>query len=219
MYKLPHGQYGYVVNLPQNIATFINSLPRHPTDLDIVIVRQQQSNQSHHDFRVRRSKVLNALNWLMSNNIYFRNITINNGNLACLPEDDNITGIRTVTISSEESFNSEPTQAEEPYTADLSRTFIPHVYEHRTEQQHIQQSLEQSMSGKTYTAMWPTRSDTPINEFNTPGYFTSAFPTLFPTGAVDFSAPHIHTVNTCYYTEMADLPNTTDFGTLLLIQR
>jgi len=56
MYKLPHGQYGYngqVVNLPQNLTTW------HPTDLDIIIVRQQQSNQSHHDFRVRQSKVLN----------------------------------------------------------------------------------------------------------------------------------------------------------------
>ena len=197
MYKLPHGQYGYnghVVNLPQNIATFIDSLPRHPTDLDIIVVRQQQSTQSHHDFRVRRSKILNALQWLISNNIYFRNITINNDNLASLPQDDNITGIHTVTISSEEPTNPEATQAEEPYTADLSRTFIPHVFEHRTEQQHIQQSLEQSISGNASTAIWPTRSNTPINEFNTQGYFTCAFPTLFPTGAGDFSAPRIHTV-------------------------
>ena len=34
--------------------------------------------------------------------------------------------------------------------------------------------------------MWPTIGGTPINEFTTEGYFSCAFPTLFPTGAADF---------------------------------
>ena len=36
-----HGQYGYngyVINLPQDVPSFI--LPRHPNDLDIIVVRQ-----------------------------------------------------------------------------------------------------------------------------------------------------------------------------------
>ena len=35
--------------------------------------------------------------------------------------------------------------------------------------------------------MWPTIGGVPINEFTTEGYFSCAFPTLFPTGAGDFS--------------------------------
>ena len=56
IYRLPHGQYGYsghVINLPQDIAAFSNSLPRHPNHLDVVIVRREGSPQSHHDFHVR----------------------------------------------------------------------------------------------------------------------------------------------------------------------
>ena len=34
--------------------------------------------------------------------------------------------------------------------------------------------------------MWPTIGGMPLNEFTTEGYFTCAFPTLFPTGAGDF---------------------------------
>ena len=41
---------------------------------------------------------------------------------------------------------------------------------------------------------WPSTGPTPVNEFRTEGYFTCAFPTLFPTGAADFSAPRPRTV-------------------------
>ena len=34
--------------------------------------------------------------------------------------------------------------------------------------------------------MWPCVGGTPVNEFSTEGYFSCAFPTLFPTGAADF---------------------------------
>lgn len=42
--------------------------------------------------------------------------------------------------------------------------------------------------------MWPPCDDTPINEFSTEGYFTCAFPTLFPTGTADFAAPCLRAV-------------------------
>ena len=38
---------------------------------------------------------------------------------------------------------------------------------YRTEEEHIQQSLKQSMSGTASRAMWPARGETPINEFHT----------------------------------------------------
>ena len=40
LYRLPHGQYGYsghVINLPQDIASLADKLPRTPAELDVVV--------------------------------------------------------------------------------------------------------------------------------------------------------------------------------------
>ena len=66
IYCLPHGQYGYkghVINLPQDIITFATSLLRLPSELDILLVRKQGSDNTHCDFRVRQSVVLRVLKW------------------------------------------------------------------------------------------------------------------------------------------------------------
>ena len=57
-----------------------------------------------------------------------------------------------------------------------------------TEQEAVQQSVEQrqTTSSSHPTLMWPSIGGMPLNEFTTEGYFTCAFPTLFPTGAGDF---------------------------------
>ena len=38
-----------------------------------------------------------------------------------------------------------------------------------------------------------------LNEFHSEGCITLAFPTLFPTGAVDFTAPRMRPVTLGYY--------------------
>ena len=155
LYRLPHGQYGYnghVINLPQDVASFVNTLPRHPNDLDIIVVRQQNSSESHHDFHVRRSKVICALQWLIANNIYFRNITIDNAIISSLPQNSNLTNVPTIIFPVDQSDESDQsTHSEDPYTADLSRTFVPGLYQSRTEAENVRRSLENS------TVMWPNR--------------------------------------------------------------
>ena len=50
VYRLPHGQYGYkghVINLPQDITAFATSLPRIPKELDVLIVREKGSDNTH----------------------------------------------------------------------------------------------------------------------------------------------------------------------------
>ena len=42
IYRLPLGQYGYtghVINLPQDVVSFANSLPRVPSELDVLVER------------------------------------------------------------------------------------------------------------------------------------------------------------------------------------
>ena len=90
IYRLPHGQYGYkghVINLPQDIRTFVSHLPRLPSQLDILLVRKEGSDNTHCDFRVRKLVVLRALKWLNQHKFY-RNIEINQDALDQLPEDE-----------------------------------------------------------------------------------------------------------------------------------
>ena len=41
---------------------------KNPNILDVMIVRMERSNQSHGDFRVRRSVLLGTLQWLVDDN-------------------------------------------------------------------------------------------------------------------------------------------------------
>ena len=48
IYRPPLSQYGYtghVINLPQDVMSFANSLPRVPSELDVLVV-QKDSEQS-----------------------------------------------------------------------------------------------------------------------------------------------------------------------------
>ena len=75
IYQLPQGQYGYsghVINLPQDVASFSNSLPRLPSELDVIIVRKEGTDQSHRHFHVRINVAHRALQWLVMYNKYYR---------------------------------------------------------------------------------------------------------------------------------------------------
>ena len=105
IYRLPHGQYGYsghVVNLPQDAVSFASSLPRLPSELDVVVVRKEGANQSHRDFRVRRCVVHRALQWLVTNNRYYiaNQVHIDQNALAQIPQDGNLTNVVSVSVDS-----------------------------------------------------------------------------------------------------------------------
>ena len=129
LYRLPQGQYGYsghVINLPQDVASFVNSLPQHPADLDVL--RKEGSSQSHRDFRVRRSRVLGALRWLVANNTYYHNIHIDPEVLAQLPEDGNLSGLRTVNLETTPFGEQDPSHKDiDSYHANLPRLFVPQL--------------------------------------------------------------------------------------------
>ena len=134
VYRLPHGQYGYpgyVIILPQDIAGFVTTLPRHANKLDIIIVRKEGNSPSqHHDFLVRRSVVLSALQFLIANNKYFSNITINNEALLQLPQDGDLPSIPVITFDSQDIMDTftEPDAynvEQDTYNTNFSSTFIP----------------------------------------------------------------------------------------------
>lgn len=210
LYRLPHGQLGYrghVINLPQDVTTMATTLPRLPTEINIIIVRME-GTAVHRDFRVRRSKVQDALQWLIGNNIYYRDVAISQTALDDLPLDGNIASLCACTAT----VSTGPTEAEiedlqdfNPYNAQPTRTFLPGGTQHLTEREMVRQSVQQRQLS-TCTAdtappvvTWPARGTTPINEFRTEGYISSAFPSLFPTGAADYLAPRQVTVTAGNY--------------------
>ena len=224
LYRLPHGQYGYsghVINLPQDIASLADKLPRTPSELDVVVIRKEGAVDHHRDFRVRRSVVLHALQWLTANNMYYRNVSIDQGTLALLPVDGNLAGLVTMAV---ESDDPEPPAQQDilPQDTPLNSTFVPMPTTGQTEQQTIRQSMQQVCAPPVLP--WPSSSGTPINEFTTEGYMSCAFPTLFPTGMADFVAPRPRTVlalgttsSTSCSTMTAGLPSILASDTLLSI--
>ena len=194
IYHLPHGQYGYsghILNLPQDVASFINNLPRSPATLDVIIVRRGGINETHQDFRVRRATVLRALQWLIANNRYYNDVTINTSTLEMLPNDGHLTNISLISVSSELSSENDD---HDPH---LQSTFVPTPAQTFTEQETIHQSIFDSQSSQQHVN-WPA-TGSPINEFTTEGYICSAFPTLFAQGNADFLAPRQRMVTIASY--------------------
>ena len=77
VYRLPQGQYGYSEHVVNLLASFVQSLPRLPSELDVIVVRKEGANRSHRDFRVRRAVVHRALQWLVTHNQYYHSLANN----------------------------------------------------------------------------------------------------------------------------------------------
>ena len=80
----------------------------------------------------------------------------------------------------------------DPYDAHLPGSFVPSTAQRLTEQETVRQSVQERQADQPVappTVSWPPSGGTPINEFNTEGYISCAFPTWFQTGAADFVAP------------------------------
>ena len=74
-----------------------------PNQLDVVVVCREGAAESHVDFKVRQSHVLQALQWLIENNQYFREISLDHAALAQLPENGELPGLSAVTLPNDES--------------------------------------------------------------------------------------------------------------------
>ena len=83
------GGHAVHVNLPPSswIVRLQGSRHQHPSELDVIFVWKDCSQNSHKDFRVRKLVVQRALLWLKDNNKYYHNIDINLAALNQLPDD------------------------------------------------------------------------------------------------------------------------------------
>ena len=124
----------------------------------------------------------------MQNNTNYQHITINAEAIALLPVDGDLTGLCSITVNST-TIDQEESQEnmDDPYSTHFERSFVPLVTQRLTEQETIRQTVHQNTPQEVIS--WSTIGASPVNKFNTEGYISQAFPTLFPTGAVDFLTP------------------------------
>ena len=55
------GYKNHVLNFPQDIQGFLDSLPSYVSNLPFLVVRRMGQDNSHRDFKVRRTRVYDAL--------------------------------------------------------------------------------------------------------------------------------------------------------------
>ena len=84
------------------------------------MVRKEGSSHIHRDFRVRRAVVQRALQWLITNNVYYRtnHLHIDENALAQLPQDGYLSHLNSITTESS-------TAANDPTTEDNAQQVIP----------------------------------------------------------------------------------------------
>ena len=148
-----------------------------------------------------------ALRYLIEENKYYRanNVHLNQDALQQLPEDGNWMKVRTLHLPEceREASTDQSESSEDQYESHLSSSFIPNATQHRIEQETVEQSLQDLQSGSSHTLIWPTIGGAPINEFTTEGYFSMAFPTLYPTRAADFLGQRCnHVTISNYFTHL-----------------
>ncbi|XP_011404395.1 PREDICTED: uncharacterized protein LOC105313003 [Amphimedon queenslandica] len=185
---------------------FATTLPRLPSEIDILVVRKEKE-QTHRDFRVHRRAVEEAITWLLANNIYYRGIgvIVDQDTLASLSEGRDLTVLRTIQpAESQKEVTPDDFTTEEHYSSSFVRNAAPPATQRETIEQAVQ-SLGHSQSSHL---MWPSIGGTPINEFQTEGYFSIAFPTLFPTGAANFNGIRMNSVTVGnYFTHLMKYDN------------
>ena len=137
---------------------------------------------SHRDFRVRRSVVHRALNWLVTHNQYYRSnhVHIDVNALEQLPHDGNPSHLTAITVESaitEPPATSNtpatgppvadtPANSEDPYSAHLPQSFVPIATRSMTEQEAVHQSVQErqlspSTSSSPATMMWSLLEEYP----------------------------------------------------------
>ena len=113
---------------------------------------------SHRDFRVRRSVVHRALNWLVTHNQYYRSnhVHIDVNALEQLPHDENLSQLTAITVESAiteppatntpvtgSPVADTPATFEDPYSAHLPQSFVPFATQSMTEQEAVHQSVQE----------------------------------------------------------------------------
>ena len=186
------GYKGHVAAFYQDVAPIAKTLPRLARDVLIVIVRRARDNGDHtvvDDLRVRRTVVETMLKYLIQHNPYYRDIDVDMAALLALPEEGHLdpqTAAIGVNMDVQEAQDQEGENTNDDDDSDDDndtrpiRTFVPSATSAAVSEDDL---LRHNI------LPWPVASDVAVTEYATVGYWSMAFPELFPDGKGDLTAP------------------------------
>jgi len=83
------GYSGHVINIAQDVSKLTDKLPRVVSDIPVMYIRKLgQDDETFKDFKVNRSRIEKALDWLIKNNHLYKTVEKSQENLNSLPEND-----------------------------------------------------------------------------------------------------------------------------------
>ena len=169
--------------------------------MDILIVTRHSNDHKAYDFIVSRHHVLAASKYKLANDLYYKNVCIDNNALASLPAiptDVSSSLHHSNTTETTVHLSLEPPHelTEDSANPSVNQTspFVPIIPNKNTEIQEICHYLHAYNHQSETTIEWPKIGLSPINEYNTEGLLSMAFPTLFPMGAAMPNQPRMKAV-------------------------
>lgn len=204
VYRLKGGQFGYsgqVINFHQDITEFTTSLPHSIDTISKYVFVRKNDGEGYKDFIVNRDNVKAALTYLKSNNPWYRDITINENHLQCLPDNESI--FQQIVSSQEKQhilFNLDSEDDDQNLSYDnIYESGAPTVT-FQCNRKAVNSVLNiQEQNHESCILPWPKLQSVPINEFTCDGYICRAFPTLFPTGKGDLRDSRVCKVSNSEY--------------------
>ena len=204
IYKLQGGGSklkGHSISFPQDVQQFIRSLPRRPEDLPFIVIKAPQHGMP---LTANRHNILNAITWLKMNNPEYKDIIIDMDAVDMYPEDrstpvQNILtypdteAVINAALPDQEEGNQNLDSHADQDDDDLVETVAPCEVPTLPQYDQIRGALavrEQRRSQQPQAVNWPIRGDQPVSEWE-PGYWTKAFPHLFPYGSGDITKPRV----------------------------
>ena len=164
----------------QDVVALARDLPRLPNDLPYIVIKGPNEKITDQTFRVRRDFLIEALDWLKTHNPDYQYIFISQANADLYPEDDIVQDLPQL----------DPKELKIPKEAPSAANQESVFEEASTVQSPAVAGTVLEGIVKHFQVTWPQREEKPVSEF-TPGFFSKAFPDLFPDGRGDISKPRL----------------------------
>ena len=182
IYKKGHStaSKGHTISVIQDVNQLATTLPRLPANLPFIIIKGPNEHITDQTFRVRRQSLINALLYLKANNEDYRHINISHERALLYPVDDIFEDLPQIDPAAMQIPEDEITAVNpESAVQDASMLTLPRGAE------TIMENIN-----KHFDIEWPKRENKPASEFMM-GFFSKAFPDLFPDGKGDITKPRI----------------------------
>ena len=187
----------------RNVGKVYSQLPLLPQDLDVVLLRPKNANQTEqlnrqfrHQFRVGRRVIQQWLDFLIRYYQGYRHITVDQQSLNQLPEDADIIRDFAVDELDDEVIDNEADN--EADSGDMEIAAVPNTLAQDDQLETLRQQVHSGAPQDTelppvqsqraqHQLEIPSIRSTPLNEFNrSQALLSLAFPTLYLQGRAEF---------------------------------